>query len=94
MKHEMIAAFINGTITALMMVPIALLFGLNLSIALIAGVAIVFNMVVGGFFGTLVPLVLKQFGKDPATSAGIFISTATDVLGLLFFLGLATIILL
>lgn len=94
MMREMIAAFINGTITALMMIPIALLFGLDLVIAVIAGVAIVFNMVVGGFFGTLVPMVLKYFGKDPATSAGIFISTATDVLGLLFFLGLATLVLL
>jgi len=94
MKREMTAAFINGIMVSLMMIPIALLFGLSLSIALIAGVAIVFNMVVGGFFGTLVPLVLKYFGKDPATSAGIFISTATDVLGLLFFLGLATIVLL
>ncbi|MCB9818981.1 magnesium transporter [Candidatus Nomurabacteria bacterium] len=94
MMREMIAAGINGLLVSLMMVPIALFFGLDLIIAVIAGVAIVFNMIVGGFFGTLVPLVLKYIGKDPATSAGIFISTATDVIGLLFFLGLATIILL
>lgn len=94
MIREMGAAAINGVMVSLIMVPIALFFGLSLSIAIIAGVAIVFNMIVGGFFGTLVPLILKYFGKDPATSAGIFISTATDVLGLLFFLGLATIVLL
>lgn len=92
--REMTAAFFNGTYTAIIMVPIALFFGLDLSISLIAGAAIVFNMVIGGFFGSFTPLLLRYFGKDPATSAGIFISTATDVLGLMFFLGLATILLL
>ncbi|OQA81773.1 MAG: hypothetical protein BWY29_01028 [Microgenomates group bacterium ADurb.Bin238] len=36
---------------------------------------------------------MKKLGKDPATSATIFITTATDVLGFLVFLGLATLIL-
>jgi magnesium transporter len=53
----------------------------------------VLNLVIAGFFGTLIPLVLSRLGKDPATSATIFITTATDVLGFLVFLGLARAVL-
>ncbi|OQA82936.1 MAG: Magnesium transporter MgtE [Microgenomates group bacterium ADurb.Bin238] len=51
------------------------------------------NLLVAAVFGTLIPLIMKKLGKDPATSATIFITTATDVLGFLIFLGLATLIL-
>jgi len=46
-------------------------------------------LVIAGFFGVFIPLLMKSLGKDPATSATILITTATDVLGLLVFLGLA-----
>jgi magnesium transporter len=49
----------------------------------------VLNLVIAGFFGTAIPLVLERLDKDPATSATIFITTATDVLGFFIFLGLA-----
>jgi magnesium transporter len=53
----------------------------------------VLNLVIAGFFGTLIPLALSRFGGDPATSATIFITTATDVLGFVVFLGLARTVL-
>jgi magnesium transporter len=52
------------------------------------------NLVIAGFFGAFIPLFMKAIGKDPATSATIFITTATDVFGFFVFLGLATLILL
>lgn len=88
--NEIYAGVINGLITSLFLIPIAWLLGVELWVALIGAVAVIFNMVVAGFFGGIIPLVLKRFGKDPATSAGILISTATDVLGYAFLLGLAT----
>ncbi|MBW3591678.1 MAG: magnesium transporter, partial [Actinobacteria bacterium] len=60
---------------------------------LILGVSMVLNLVIAGFFGTTIPLVLDRIGKDPATSATIFITTATDVLGFFIFLGLAQTVL-
>ena len=60
---------------------------------LVVELAMVIKMVVAAFFGTLVPLIMSKLGKDPAASATIFITTATDVLGFLAFLGLATVIL-
>lgn len=53
----------------------------------------VLNLVIAGFFGTTIPLVLDRVGKDPATSATIFITTATAVLGFFIFLGLAQAVL-
>lgn len=60
----------------------------------VVGVSTVANLVITGFFGALIPLVLDRLEQDPATSATIFITTATDVLGFLVFLGLAQTILL
>jgi len=57
-------------------------------------VSMVVNLVIAGFFGALIPLVLDRLGQDPATSATIFITTATDVLGFFVFLGLAQAVLL
>ncbi|HMT19170.1 MAG TPA: magnesium transporter, partial [Candidatus Saccharibacteria bacterium] len=59
----------------------------------ILALAMVVNLVVASIFGTIVPLIMSKLKKDPASSATIFITTATDVLGFLAFLGLATIIL-
>ena len=63
-------------------------------LGLVLGIAMVCNLVIAGFFGAFVPILMKAFGKDPATSATIFITTATDVFGFFIFLGLATVILL
>lgn len=91
--REVAAGFLNGIITGVLLVPVALVFGLDIWISLIAGLAVVFNLMVAGLFGATTPLLLRHFGRDPATSSGIFISTATDVLGLLFFLSVATLFL-
>ena len=92
--NEVLAGGINGLITGVILIPVALLLGVDFSVALIGAAAVVFGLVIAGFFGAVIPLVLKHLGKDPATSAGILISTATDVLGFLFLLGAATFFLL
>lgn len=91
--REVLAGLVNGILTGVALVPIALLLGLNLWVAVIAGVSVVFSLIIASFFGATVPLVLKHFGQDPATSSGIVITTATDVFGLMFFLGVATLFL-
>jgi len=91
--REVSAGLINGIITGFMVIPVAWMFGIDLWIAVIASVSVIFNLMVAGLFGAVIPLLLRHFGRDPATSSGIFISTATDVLGLLFFLSIATLFL-
>lgn len=88
-RKEILAAVVNGLITGGILIPIAMLLGVGFWISLLGAAAVVFVLVVGGLFGSVVPLVLKRFGKDPATSASILITTVTDVFGFLFLLGLA-----
>jgi len=93
LRNEMGAAFINGLINAVLVALIVIMLNHDYKIAIILAMAMVINMVVAAFFGTLVPLVMTKLGKDPAASATIFITTATDVLGFLVFLGLGAMIL-
>jgi magnesium transporter len=65
----------------------------NLYLGLIILAAMVGNMVIAGFFGFLIPLILKKYKIDPAVSSAIFLTTATDVLGFFIFLGLAKVFL-
>lgn len=60
---------------------------------IIAG-AMVINMMVAGIAGVLLPLTLDRLGIDPAVASGVFVTTVTDVIGFLSFLGLASAILL
>ena len=60
---------------------------------IIAG-AMIINMLVAGVSGVLLPLALDRFGVDPAVASGVFVTTITDVVGFLAFLGLASAILL
>lgn len=92
--NEVGSGFINGVINGVLVAIVATLWNGNPMLGLVLGVAMVCNLVIAGFFGAFVPLIMKEFGKDPATSATIFITTATDVFGFFVFLGLATIILL
>jgi magnesium transporter len=93
LRNEMGAAFINGLINGILVAVVVIIFNHDYKIAIILALAMVINMLVAAFFGTLVPLIMSKLGKDPAASATIFITTATDVLGFLVFLGLGSAIL-
>ncbi len=93
LRNEVGAAFVNGLINAVLVALVVIFLNHDYKIAFVLALAMVVNMVVAGFFGTLVPLIMSRLGKDPAASATIFITTATDVLGFLVFLSLGTLIL-
>ena len=61
-------------------------------LALILGVALLFNMMVAAVVGTLVPVALRAFRVDPAIASSVIITTFTDVCGFFSFLGLATVL--
>lgn len=93
LKNEIGAGFINGLINGFLVAFVVLAKDHDPKIALVLALAMVINLIVAATFGTLVPLIMSKLKKDPASSATIFITTATDILGFLVFLGLATIIL-
>ena len=93
LKNELGASLVNGLINGVIVATVVILVNHDIKIAIVLGMAMIINLLVAGLFGTMVPLIMKRLGKDPATSATIFITTATDILGFLAFLGLATLIL-
>lgn len=78
-----------GIITAIV---VYLIYG-NMYLGLIILLAMIGNLVVAGFSGLLIPLILNKLHIDPALSSSIFLTTATDVLGFFIFLSLAKIFL-
>ena len=64
----------------------------NYTLGLILAAAMLGNMVVAGLAGAGVPLLLRRLKLDPAVASAVFVTTFTDVLGFLFFLGLAAIL--
>ena len=88
-RKEMAVAFVNGLAVALTTAIIAYVWMGSAGLAAIIGAAMVFSMVVAGFFGALIPSVLKALGQDPAQSSSIILTTVTDIAGFLSFLGLA-----
>lgn len=95
--NEVVAGAANGFITGALVAVIAIVFSFGefgLLLGAVIGISMVANLVIAGFFGAITPLLLDQIGYDPATSATIFITTATDVLGFFVFLGLAQAVLL
>ena len=63
-------------------------------LALVTAAAMIIACVVSGISGVLVPTTLKRFGADPATASSIFLTTATDVVSMGAFLGIATVVLM
>ena len=56
--------------------------------------AMVITLLIAGFFGAGIPIVIERLGRDPAISSTVFLTTVTDVVGFLTFLGLASLMLI
>ena len=61
----------------------------SMMLGVVVFAAMVASCIISGFCGALIPLILRRFGTDPATASGIFLTTATDIVSMGIFLGLA-----
>ncbi|MCF6274717.1 MAG: magnesium transporter, partial [Robiginitomaculum sp.] len=93
-RREAFAAIVNGLIFAVVLGVITFVWFHKLDLALVIAAALVFNLFCAGLAGILVPLGLKKVGADPAVASTVFVTTVTDVVGFLAFLGLAALFLL
>ena len=91
---EIAVGALNGLLWAMVMAVIAYLWFDDRSIGLIIGSAMIINLIVANFTGVSLPLLLKRFGIDPALAGSVLLTTVTDVIGFMAFLGLATLFLL
>jgi magnesium transporter len=91
---EILVGGINGVVFAVLMGAIAYFWFGDLLIGIVIGIAMIVNLLVAGFAGILIPLVIDRAGGDPAVGSSIVLTTVTDVVGFLCFLGLAAMVLL
>ena len=94
MAKEMLVGLFNGCIFAAVVAAVATLWFEQVSLGVIIGVAMMINLLVAALAGALIPLSLKRLGVDPAIAGGVLLTTVTDVVGFMTFLGLATLFLL
>ena len=87
---EFIIGVLNGVIFALITAVIVQFWFQETSLSLLIGISMVLNMIVAGLFGILVPVSLKKLNIDPALASSVFVTTITDVIGFLSFLGLGS----
>ena len=86
---EMLVGVINGIVIGTAVGIVAALMGEGLRLGVVVFLAMVGNLVVAGFAGAFIPLVLERMGIDPAVASSIFVTTFTDVCGFILLLGLA-----
>ena len=87
---ETVVGVSNGITIGVLAGAVAYLWKGNYVLGVVLGGAIIINFLVASLLGTLVPLFLKKMDIDPALASGIFVTTFTDAIGFLSFLGLAT----
>ena len=93
-NKELMVSFINGVVWAVVVAIIAVLWFGQLSIGFVIAAALLINLLVAAASGVVIPLLLKKLNIDPAIAGSVILTTVTDIVGLLVFLGLATIFLL
>jgi magnesium transporter len=91
---EIAVGGLNGMIFALVMGAAVVLWYHDWRLGAVIGAAMICNLIAAALAGTLIPIGLQKFGIDPAVSSTVFLTTVTDVIGFLAFLGLATLFLL
>ena len=92
-NREILVSFLNGVLFALILGILSAFWFGNFALGGVLAIAMVLNMVVAGFAGIIIPLILNKLGIDPALASSVFVTTVTDVVGFFSFLGLAAIFL-
>lgn len=90
-RKELLVGFLNGVAVALVTSLAVWVWSRSVGMALVIGAAMVCSMVIAGIAGAAVPMVLTAMRQDPAASSSIVLTTVTDVMGFLTFLGFATL---
>ena len=78
---------LNGIIFAVISAIVVQLWFKDIKLSMIISISMILNMIVAGLFGILVPVTLKKMKIDPAIASSVFVTTITDVIGFLSFLG-------
>jgi magnesium transporter len=94
LRRELAVGVLNGIVFSIVVGAIAFLWYGNVKLGLVMGIAIIVNLVIGALAGALIPVLLKSMSIDPALAGGVVLTTVTDVIGILAFVGLGSYLLL
>jgi len=90
-NKEVAVSGLNGIIWSVVIALITYYWFADLLLSLIIALAIITNLVVAAFSGAFLPLLLSKLKIDPALAGGVILTTITDVIGFVAFLGLAAL---
>ncbi len=82
----------NGLLNGIVCACVVATFYNSVWLGVVIAMAMIINMFVAAIAGTIIPVVLKKMGIDPAVASSVFVTTATDVAGFFSFLGIATLL--
>ena len=91
---EFFIGVLNGIIFAIITGAVVQLWFKQFDLSIIIAASMVLNMIVAGLFGILIPVTLKKMNIDPALASSVFVTTVTDVIGFLSFLGIGSLVFL
>ena len=92
-SKEISVGLLNGLLWAIVVASLSIIWFQNFAIGMVIAFALVVNLLCGAFAGAVIPVALRQIGIDPAIAGGVVLTTVTDVVGIIAFLGLATLVL-
>src|SRR6056300_577196 len=84
---EFSIGILNGIIFAVISAFIVQIWFQDSTLSIIISISMVLTMIIAGLFGILVPVTLKKMNIDPAIASSVFVTTITDVIGFVSFLG-------
>jgi magnesium transporter len=91
---EIGVGLLNGLVWSVVVAIVAYLWFANSGIAIVIALAMILNLLAAAISGISIPLILRRLGIDPALSGAVVLTTVTDIVGFLSFLGLASLFLL
>ena len=91
LRKELAVGASNGVLWAIAIAIVTLFWFSSIELGLLIGAAIIINLIAAALAGVTIPLFLKRIGVDPALSGGVLLTTVTDVVGFMAFLGFATL---
>ncbi len=89
-RKEILVGAINGVAVAITTSLIVFIWASSFGLAIVIGISMILSMAIAGLSGALIPMILQSLGQDPASSSSIILTTVTDIVGFMSFLGLAT----
>ena len=93
LNREVMVAFINSLLWAFVVAIVATYWFGQPALGVIVAVALVINLVIAAIAGTVLPLIMRRLLIDPALAGGVVLTTITDVVGFMTFLGLGAMFL-